>query len=215
MIGLEYILDVYKVSQTELADELGIKKQNITLWLKGKQSISKKYLPILVKKFKIPKEYLQKELTEIDKIFIQKRYLAEHIDKTKVEYIDTIWDEETQEYVAVKKLHYDTEAIEHARILEAEEKEIKTINKIRGVINDVEEYQSFDIHIEMFENNIALFDRYADIIKSKKLSNTIIFETLRALELCIPELAKQNRVLGEERNGVMEETYKYCRKVHT
>ena len=47
MIGLEYILEIFKIQQKDLAEELGIKKQNITLWIKGKQNISKKYLPIL------------------------------------------------------------------------------------------------------------------------------------------------------------------------
>ena len=41
MIGLEYILEVFKIQQKDLAEELGIKKQNITLWIKGKQNISK------------------------------------------------------------------------------------------------------------------------------------------------------------------------------
>jgi uncharacterized protein YjcR len=31
----------------ELAEKLGIKKQNINLWIKRKQNIPKKYLPVL------------------------------------------------------------------------------------------------------------------------------------------------------------------------
>lgn len=64
MICLEYILDLYHMSQTELADALGIKKQNLTLWLKGKQDVSKKHLPAMEEIFGIPQEYFQKELTD-------------------------------------------------------------------------------------------------------------------------------------------------------
>ena len=35
----------------ELAEKLGIKKQNINMWIKGKQNIPKKYLPILEELF--------------------------------------------------------------------------------------------------------------------------------------------------------------------
>lgn len=57
----------------ELADKLGIKKQNINLWIKRKQNIPKKYLPVLEELFGIRKEYFTKEITEIEKLEIQKK----------------------------------------------------------------------------------------------------------------------------------------------
>lgn len=71
MIGLEYILDLYKISQSELASHLGIKKQNIHKWIKGIQDVSKKHIPAMSSLFGIPQEYFQKELTTEDKIAIQ------------------------------------------------------------------------------------------------------------------------------------------------
>lgn len=71
MIGLEYILDLYKMSQSELASHLGIKKQNIHKWIKGIQDVSKKHIPAMSNLFGIPQEYFQKELTTEDKIAIQ------------------------------------------------------------------------------------------------------------------------------------------------
>ena len=56
----------------ELAEKLGIKKQNINLWIKGKQKIPQKYLPILEKFFAIKQEYFIKELNGIEKLEIQK-----------------------------------------------------------------------------------------------------------------------------------------------
>ena len=75
MIGLEYILGLYNMQHIELAEHLGIKKQNINLWIKGKQNIPKKYLPILQELFHVDASYFNKELTEIEKLEIQKEKL--------------------------------------------------------------------------------------------------------------------------------------------
>ena len=75
MIGLEYILGLYNLQHVELADKLGIKKQNINMWIKGRQNIPKKYLPILEEFFGIGQKYFSKDLTEIEKLEIQKEKL--------------------------------------------------------------------------------------------------------------------------------------------
>lgn len=63
----------------ELAEKLGIKKQNINLWIKGKQNIPKKYLPVLEDIFGIDRNYFIKELTEIEKLEIQKEKLKKDL----------------------------------------------------------------------------------------------------------------------------------------
>jgi plasmid maintenance system antidote protein VapI len=83
MIGLEYILSLYNVSHVSLAEELGIKRQNINLWIKGKGKIPKKYLPVLSKKFRIDEKYFQKELGDLDKLAIQRIKIK--IDQIKIE----------------------------------------------------------------------------------------------------------------------------------
>lgn len=80
MIGLEYILSLYNMQHIELADKLGIKKQNINLWIKGKQNIPKKYLPVLEELFNINQEYFKKELTDIEKLEIQKEKLKRDLN---------------------------------------------------------------------------------------------------------------------------------------
>lgn len=80
MIGLEYILSLYNMQHIELADKLGIKKQNINLWIKGKQNIPKKYLPVLEELFNINQEYFKKELTDIEKLEIQKEKLKKDLN---------------------------------------------------------------------------------------------------------------------------------------
>ena len=60
LIGLEYILSLYNMQHIELADKLGIKKQNINLWIKGKQNIPKKYIPVLEELFNVKQDILIK-----------------------------------------------------------------------------------------------------------------------------------------------------------
>jgi plasmid maintenance system antidote protein VapI len=73
--GLEYILSLYNMQHIELAEKLGIKKQNINLWIKGRQNIPKKYLPVLEELFGFNAGYYVKKLTEIDRLEIQKEKL--------------------------------------------------------------------------------------------------------------------------------------------
>lgn len=67
------------MQHVELAEELGIRKQNINMWIKGKQKLPKKYLPILENIFKIEQKYFGEELTEIDKLEIQKEKLKQDL----------------------------------------------------------------------------------------------------------------------------------------
>jgi plasmid maintenance system antidote protein VapI len=87
LIGLEYILGFYNMQHIELAKELGLKKQNINLWIKGKQGIPKKYLPRLEKIFGISREYFSKELNEIEKLEIQKEKLKKELKNM----ISSLW----------------------------------------------------------------------------------------------------------------------------
>ncbi|MEG2740464.1 hypothetical protein [Clostridium sp.] len=79
MNGLNFILNLYDMQYIKLAEMLGINKQNITMWVKGKQKVPKKYLPTLEEIFNIDKEYFSKELTEIDKLEIQKEKLKQDL----------------------------------------------------------------------------------------------------------------------------------------
>lgn len=97
MIGLEYILHLYETPHMELANKLNIKKQNINLWIKGKQKIPKKYLPVLSEMFQLDAAYFQKELTELDKLQIQKEKLERELQPVKIKKIEefSIFEPET------------------------------------------------------------------------------------------------------------------------
>jgi transcriptional regulator with XRE-family HTH domain len=63
MIGLEYILKVRKIQQTDLAKDLGIAKQNVSKWIRLEKKIPKNTLKTLSDRFKISELVIQSELT--------------------------------------------------------------------------------------------------------------------------------------------------------
>ena len=175
MIGLEYILELYRVQHKDLAEELGIRKQNINMWIKGKKKIPQKYLPILAEKYGMPVEYFQKELTDIDKRRIDLRYAEIEVDNTTVEYTNVVIDEETGQKFEVSGAYYDSGAIGNYRIKEAELKEAKALNRIRGIINDMPEPNSIDEFVNMYESNIEIFDRFAKAVEGFEYKREVLY----------------------------------------
>lgn len=86
MIGLEYILKLFEIPQQESAEELGVSKQVVNGWIKGRYNISKKHLPKLVEMFNIPEDYFQKELNDICKLKIQKIKILSECKKLGINF---------------------------------------------------------------------------------------------------------------------------------
>jgi len=80
VIGLEYVLNLSEMTHTQLAEKLGIRKQNINLWIKKKQGIPKKYLPLLSEMFNVEPEILTDDINSEDKIMIQVAKLKKDLE---------------------------------------------------------------------------------------------------------------------------------------
>ena len=155
MIGLEFILNLYEMQQQELASKLKIKKQNITLWIKGKQSVSKIHLPKLSEIFNIPQEYFQKELGEIDKLEIQKMKLLTSVQSDiGVEYAVSRYDYE----ICERKLFT---RIGNTLTICFDE------NKADGGLNDA-------------NNLLDLYQMFVDIVADEKVNKVILGKLLLA-----------------------------------
>jgi transcriptional regulator with XRE-family HTH domain len=70
MIGLEYILHTNNVSSTDLAENLGIAKQNISRWFSGERKIPNKYLETLAEMFKVDIELFQKDIGDTNNLHL-------------------------------------------------------------------------------------------------------------------------------------------------
>lgn len=180
IIGLEYILTLYDIQHIELAEHLGIKKQNINLWIKGKQKIPKKYIPILEEYFGINKEYFNKNIDEIDKLEIQKEKLKRDLNPIiKKQQLVYVTDEINN---MVRRPIYDKEEINS---LERNIEKAKIINK-------------FKLALEIVDNN-PYIDTYKLIteILEKAQEEIIVHKTIQALAHYL-ELLPDNITTGEE-----------------
>jgi plasmid maintenance system antidote protein VapI len=146
MIGLEYILNLYGIQHQDLAEKLGIRKQNINLWIKGKQNVSKKYLPILSEMFGVAEEYFQKELNDIDKLIIQKEKLKRQLKPEIIRYDQQLMIGDNADII--EKPIYNTEVINE---IELEIEKAKIIGDFRDVVSNINN----DVELQMF-NQIAL-----------------------------------------------------------
>ena len=149
----------------ELADQLGIKKQNINMWIKGKQNIPKKYLPVLEELFHIPAMYFQKELTDLDKLEIQKEKLKQDLQPV-VEWHETKFT-----------LNQESEYLTEFPIYDKEE-----MNAIERSIEKAKLVDRFKTAIEIVDEN-PYMDTYALIVEllEKAQHEAILQRTIEAL----------------------------------
>lgn len=146
MIGLEYVLNLYNMEHQSLAERLGIRKQNINLWIKRKQNISKKHLPVLSEIFGIDEEYFQKELDDVDKLIIQKEKLRMDIDPKVVRYEEDL------------KVGYDADIVEKPIY---DKDEFNQINEQIEKTGLIEEYREIvanvsDSYVILLLNQLSL-----------------------------------------------------------
>jgi transcriptional regulator with XRE-family HTH domain len=117
----------------ELAEHLGIKKQNINLWIKGKQNIPKKYLPVLEELFHIERALFTKELSEIEKLDIQKEKLKKDLQPI-IKSHENVLSEGAERFETVPV--YDKEemnsierSIEKARLVKRFKESLEIVDK--------------------------------------------------------------------------------------
>jgi transcriptional regulator with XRE-family HTH domain len=150
MLGIEYVLNLYGIQHQELAEKLGIKKQNINLWIKGKQNVSKKYLPILAEMFGIDEEYFQKELAEIDKLIIQKEKLKKELKPVIVGY-ETKYEKDKQDLVEVPVYNVDKEI----KQVDLEIEKMKVSEGIKEIINKcatTDDLDKFELFLRLLKS---------------------------------------------------------------
>lgn len=164
MIGLEYILILYNFPHIELADKLGIRKQNINFWVKGKQNIPKKYIPVLEEIFGIRGEYFDKELTEIDRLEIQKEKLKKELEPVVMQYEQQVSIDEVNDMVEIPI--YDREEV----------------NSIERDIDKIKLLMRFKVSMDVGEKNLYI-NTYKLVVElmEKAQHEVILHSTIEAL----------------------------------
>lgn len=130
----------------ELAEKLGIKKQNINLWIKGKQNISKKHLPTLEGIFGIEAKYFSKELTDLEKLEIQKEKLKSDLQPVITDHEQQFLIGENDDLVEVPV--YDKEELNQ---IEHDIEKAKLKEKFQTILNRAEHQPYLDTFKLMLE----------------------------------------------------------------
>ncbi|WP_297422150.1 hypothetical protein [Clostridium sp.] len=197
MKGLEYILNLYNMQHTELAEKLGIKKQNINLWLRDEsRKIPKKYLPTLSEIFGgLDEKYFQKELDDTDKLIIQKEKLKRELKPQIKEYemqlvLSDNSEEPELEQIPVyeqKELNDIEFEIKKVKVLEEIREGISKLNKDYevGVIEEIAKLIKYHGTERMFMDTIDAISHYYNILPDwvgDPYSNEFVEEFLKLAE---------------------------------
>jgi transcriptional regulator with XRE-family HTH domain len=148
----------------ELAERLGIKKQNINLWIKGKQNIPKKYFESLEELFGIKHEFFIKELSEIEKLEIQKEKLKKDLNP--------VIKEQEQQYMIG-----EINDLVEVPIYDKEE-----INSMERTIEKAKLAAMFKEAMDIVDNN-PYMDTYKLIVElmAKMQHESLVHKTIEAL----------------------------------
>ncbi len=183
MIGLEYIVNLYNKQFKDVAEELGISKQVINGWIKGRYNISKKHLPKLSKMFSLSEEYFQRELSELEKIDIQKIKL--HNERTEYHHEDTFTDPDTGEEFIITDTRIDEVDMFNDAYLDYEKNIIKLTEKIKDIIHSKFYDESNNDDSTLPYNALSeasdilnLYEKLTKIIKHGGIFNNILNDVL-------------------------------------
>ncbi|MCB2297069.1 helix-turn-helix domain-containing protein [Clostridium tagluense] len=180
MIGLEYILNLNKITQQDIATELGIRKQSVNQWIKDKK-VPRKHLEYLSQKFNIPSEYFNMELKKSDELEIKLIKLKNENPPQRITKIDeTEWGK--HEYVEeIYEKHVDHEI----SLLQIEIQRQKILEEIYETINSKVEFIGGNFNEYIYKDSMicAIFGNVASILKSEKVEPAVILEILRAIEM--------------------------------
>ena len=149
LIGLEYILNLYNLQHIELAEKLGIKKQNINMWVKGRQNIPKKYLPVLEELFGIDQSYFGRELSVIDQLEIQKEKLKRDLKPVINKHEQQFYLGEINDLVEVPI--YDKEEM---NAIERDIEKAKLVSKFKATMDVVDNnpyLETYKLIVELLE----------------------------------------------------------------
>ena len=134
------------------------------MWVKGRQNIPKKYLPVLEELFGIEQFYFGRELTDIDKLELQKEKLKRDLKPVVNKYEQQFSIGEINDLVEVPI--YDKEEM---NTIERDIKKAKLVSRFKAALDVVEN----NPYIETYELMVELLE--------KVQHETILHKTIEAL----------------------------------
>ncbi|NGU14004.1 helix-turn-helix transcriptional regulator [Clostridium perfringens] len=213
MIGLKYLMDLHNIKSKQLAEMLGVGKATVSSWINKKRLISTKHYEKLKEIFKVPEEYFQREISELDKLKLQQIKLEN--DTFEYTYTDVIWDNETQQEIEVEQVGTNI-PYEYMEMLDIDIREKGLFNDLNNLIakrtnNSENEWdyigRKADI-LEIFETLVEIMDKEyipdrrvkevldsIKIAKGNRLANSLF---VKKLSVVIKEQMMRDKKTEEE-----------------
>lgn len=183
MIGLEYILHIYKVKHSDLANELGIAKQNINKWIKGIKKIPVKHLLVLSSRFKIPQEYFQKQIDNTDELEIQRIKLKSELKKIKIP--ETIVDDVTGKEVNITSEHIDIKDMLRLSKVDYEIRKVQYLKNVEKSLDECVKNEDKDAVIAGLGNANELLESYKTffyLVNNPRVNKNTLKDVMRAVK---------------------------------
>lgn len=213
MIGLEYLNEIYGLSATDLGKRINVSRQTVNDWLRERRIIPKKHYEKLKEIFKVPEDFFQKQVTELDKLQIQRIKLEN--DTFEYTYTDVIWDNEAKKEIEVEQVGTNI-PYEYMEMLDIDIREKGLFNDLNNLIakrtnNSENEWdyigRKADI-LEIFETLVEIMDKEyipdrrvkevldsIKIAKGNRLANSLF---VKKLSVVIKEQMMRDKKTEEE-----------------
>lgn len=213
MIGIQYLCEIFGISYADLARRLGISRQTIAAWTSGRRKVSEKHYEKLKEIFKVNEMYFNKELTELDKLNLQRIKLENNT--VEYTYKDTIWDEETKQEIEVDRVGYNM-PVETMEMLDLDIKHKELFKNIDDLIarrtegaEDEWDYigkksevlEVFELLYEIMNKEYVPYRRVKNILDSIKVAKEKRMESdlfVKKLSVVIKEQMMRDKKTEEE-----------------
>lgn len=213
MIGIQYLCEIFGISYADLGRRLGISRQTIAAWTSGRRKVSEKHYEKLKEIFKVNEMYFNKELTELDKLNLQRIKLENNT--VEYTYKDTIWDEETKQEIEVDRVGYNM-PVETMEMLDLDIKHKELFKNIDDLIarrtegaEDEWDYirkksevlEVFELLYEIMNKEYVPYRRVKNILDSVKVAKEKRMESdlfVRKLAAIIREQMMKDKKTEEE-----------------
>lgn len=205
MIGLQYLCDINNLTGIDLAKKLNVSKQTINDWIKKRRNIPKKHYEKLKEIFNVPEEYFGKELSDLDKLQLQRIKIDN--DAVLIKYMNT--DEYGTEYEDTF-LDLDFELASELDFQISKKKLFKKIDRLLSPEEGCEyDYlKVFELVYDLIDENRISINRLIDILNSINVAAGKRFESKRFilnLSKIIKEQIIADKLKLEQRKKMIEE----------
>jgi transcriptional regulator with XRE-family HTH domain len=149
---LKYIAQTFQIPLSDIANELGIKRQSINEWVgKRRRDVPEKHISKIAALFNLDEKWFRKkDLTGSERLELQRIYIDRNA--TFIEYEDVIIDDEGNSHEVTKYYSQEQELSSHLFHLEQAERLIEMIKQLIDIETDAHD----DFYQELFRKVITV-----------------------------------------------------------